>query len=214
MPVLGFLHTAEVHVETFDALVQYAAPDVDVVHLVAPDLLNAARQTSPTEITVVDAVREALDALSGQEPDVIVCTCSTIGVAAEMAAADVEAEVVRIDRPLARHVVTTCARVALVTAVESTLEPTMQVFDEEREDRASDAELVPVVAEGAWERFEAGDVDGYLDAIATAVDALEPGFDAVVLAQASMAGARDRVAKPERVHSTPVPVVEAALDLL
>lgn len=214
MPTLGFLHTAEVHVATFDALVAHAAPDVDVVHLVAPDLLADARATSPDDPEVVASIRQALADLERQEPDVVLCTCSTISGTAERLATDDGPDIVRIDRPLATNIVTTAAKAALVATVESTLGPTLALFEEERARRGGDTELVLVTCEEAWPHFEAHDLESYLHCIADCVDALDSSFDAVVLAQASMAAARDLVAKSERVHSSPVPALEAALELL
>jgi hypothetical protein len=214
VPTLGFLHTAEVHVETFDALVAHAAPDVDVVHLVAPDLLADARALGPDDPLVVDATRDALADLERQEPDVVVCTCSTISGVAELLETPDGPDIVRIDRPLATNIVTTAGKAALVATVESTLAPTLAVFEEERAARAGDTELVVVMCQRAWPHFEAGRIEQYLESIAHEVDALDDTYDAVVLAQASMAAARDLVAKPERVHSSPVPALEAALELL
>ena len=214
MPTLGFLHTADAHVATFDALVAHAADDVDVVHLVATDLLAAARASSPDDPAVVHSIEEALSDLETQEPDVIVCTCSTISGTVERLARPDGPDLLRIDRPLATHIVTTSAKAALVAAVESTLGPTAALFEEERALRGGDTELVIVPCPDAWDHWERGDVDGYLKAVAAVVDGLDASFDAVVLVQASMAAARDLVRRPERVHSSPIPAIEAALDLL
>lgn len=211
---MGFLHTAEVHVETFDGLVQYTAPDVDVIHLVAPDLLAHAQATTPDDQMVIEEVRSSLRTLEQQEPDVIVCTCSTISGTAELLATEFEADMVRVDRPLARHIVTTAAKAALVAAVESTLAPTLELFEDEREQRAGDTELELVHCDHAWDHFVAGDDEAYYDAIARVVDGLDSTYDAVVLVQASMAGAQALVARPERVHTSPLHAVEAALELL
>jgi len=214
VPLLAFLHTAEVHVETFDGLVAHAAPDVDVIHVVAPDLLSAARRRGLTDPEVRSAVEGAIAELEVHQPDVIVCTCSTISGLAEEAATSDGAAVIRVDRPLATHIVTTAERVALLATVESTLIPTLELFEDERERRGGDTELATKVVDGAWERFEAGDLDGYHRLIADAADALDGSWDAVVLSQASMAPARDLVTDPMRVHSSPVLAVEAALDAL
>ena len=214
MPLLAFLHTAEAHAETFDGLVAHAAPDVDVVHVVAADLLATARREAPDDEDLRAGVSATIAELEAHEPDVILCTCSTISGLAEGLATPDGATVVRIDRPLATHVVTTARRAALVTAVESTVGPTLHVFEEERERRGGDTELAVVTVDGAWSLFERGDVDGYHREVAVAVDDLDPGWDAVVLTQASMAPARDLVRDPSRVHSSPVLAVEAALDLL
>ncbi|MHC5705301.1 hypothetical protein OTC26_028190 [Streptomyces tirandamycinicus] len=65
------------------------------------------------------------------------------------------------------------------------------------------------LVEGAWERFESGDLDGYLDAVAAAVDAVREA-DVIVLAQASMADAAARATTPVPVLSSPRPGLAAA----
>ena len=212
--VLGFLHTAEVHVATFDSILREAAPDVDAIHLVAPDLLERARRVGLDEPALVADIGAALDDLGAQGVDVMVCTCSTIGGAAESLMAGDPDALVRIDRPMATHVVTTARRAALVAAVESTRAPTLALFQEERDLRGSDTEFELVALTEAWALFESGAIEDFHRAIAAGVDALGAEYDAVVLAQASMAGARAYVARPERIVSSPIFAVEAALELL
>ena len=95
----------------------------------------------------------------------------------------------------------------MVATVRSTLEPTVALIREEAAGRA--VELRTLLVEGAWERFEAGDRDGYLDAVAAAVDAVREA-DVIVLAQASMADAADRTTTAVPVLSSPRPGLRAA----
>ncbi|MEV0459868.1 hypothetical protein AB0H89_32355, partial [Catellatospora methionotrophica] len=55
---------------------------------------------------------------------------------------------------------------------------------------------------GAWDRFEAGDLDGYLDRIAAALGEVTDA-DVIVLAQASMAPAAERNATTVPVLASP-----------
>lgn len=199
MSKVGFLHTAEVHVGTFDALVGAAAT---TVHVVEPVLLERARRDGPTR-DVESGVRAALAGLAEAGAVVVVCTCSTLGPLAE-GAAGLPVPVLRVDRPMARHAVGLGPRIAVVAAVESTLVPTRELLVDE----AARAGVTPVLTEvcvpAAWARFEAGDTSAYLVAIADAARSAASGpppVDVVVLAQASMAGAVDLL------HDPPVPVL-------
>ena len=49
MPLMAFLHTAEVHVATFEALLA-DAPDVTTRHVVRPDLLALAQTQGLTAV--------------------------------------------------------------------------------------------------------------------------------------------------------------------
>jgi hypothetical protein len=189
---LTLLHTSPVHVATFDALRDDLAPGVELVHLVREDLLADARTDGP------EAVAERVATLVAAY-DTVLCTCSTIGGVAERAGA------LRVDRPLARAAAAyDDALVVVLAALESTLRPTLDLLAEEGVRDAS-----AVVVEGAWERFEAGDLDGYHRLVA---DEVERHRDAVVvLAQASMAPAAERSSHP-RVLSSPRLGLAAALE--
>ena len=51
---------------------------------------------------------------------------------------------------------------------------------------------IDLLCDRAWARFEAGDLEGYLDAIATELRRSAPLGDVLVIAQASMARAIER----------------------
>ena len=189
---LAFLHTADVHVATFSGLASEVAPGAMDVHLVDAQLLSDARRhglDAGLEARVLARLRE----LAVREPGAIVCTCSTIGGSAERLAQEIGTPVVRIDRPMAESAVAHGGRVALVVAVDSTLAPTRQLFEECATNAGSDVTLVDAPCLDAWERFEAGDHAGYLDRVAQHVRGLADDVDVAVLAQASMAPAADLV---------------------
>ncbi|AEV81585.1 hypothetical protein ACWT_0571 [Actinoplanes sp. SE50] len=192
MGTIGFLHTADVHVATFRALVGEVAPGWRDRHVVDPGLLADARAGLPVE----EGVRARLAELAGC--DVIVCTCSTIGPEAERAG------VLRGDRPMAQAAVAVGGRIAVAYAVESTREPTTALLLDA--DPAADLLLVPCLA--AWEYFESGDLPAYYRGIADQLRDVEA--DVVVLAQPSMAPAADLL--PGRsVLSSPRAAVVAAV---
>ncbi|WP_229076083.1 hypothetical protein [Actinoplanes sp. DH11] len=231
MSTIGFLHTAEVHVATFQRLVEELAPGCDTRHLVDASLLADARASGVTS-AIAERVRARLAELESDGAEVIVCTCSTIGAAAEEASemtgrpggasrepsgpsrasggtggasggtggasggpggAAVRVPVVRVDRPMADAAVTRGGRIAVVVAVASTTEPTMALLRESATAANAQVDLVAVPCLGAWRHFEAGEIERYHDEIAEHVRAVADGFDVVVLAQASMSPAAERL---------------------
>jgi hypothetical protein len=198
---VGFLHTAEVHVATFTELVAAADPGATAEHVVEPALLALARSGSPE---VGPGLRAALARLA--DADVVVCTCSTLGPLAESLGA------LRVDRPMAREAVRLGPRIAVVAALESTLEPTRALLLEEAAAELATPALEVVLAEGAWAAFEAGDPARYLELVAAAARSAALDADVVVLAQASMLGALDLLADlPVPVLASPPLAVRAAL---
>ncbi|MBU2982574.1 hypothetical protein KO498_12215 [Lentibacter algarum] len=171
---------------TFEALL----PELELEHIVRPELLEQARKLG------VEAVRDNVTAELSQlmeKHDAVMCTCSTLG-------ALVKAPVLRVDTPAmqaAAEAVT--GQVLLAICLESTRSATLALFDR----LAGNGRGKVLLCEAAWERFEAGDMQGYAAEIARTVEA-ESGFDAVVLAQASMAVAAPLLeAKGLRVFTTP-----------
>ena len=216
MPVtIGFLHTSPVHVATFDSLVANAPGAVSGTHIVDEELLTMARSIGCAHPLVADGVAAALARLVGEGADVIVCTCSTIGAAAE-SVPGIGVPVLRVDRPMAAAAVAAGRRIAVVAALESTLAPTAELLQEEsaRVGCAPMITLRPCLA--AWDRWEDGDLDGYHRAIAGHVNALGESFHVVVLAQASMLGALAFIdERPGRVVlASPSSAVQAALAIV
>ncbi|MFC9897997.1 hypothetical protein ACFVMC_30270 [Nocardia sp. NPDC127579] len=178
MPVIGFLHTADQHVSTFRALLAEIAPAVSDRHVVDGSLLDNARAGLP----YTEDLRDRLDELA--EADVIVCTCSTIGGEAER----VDPSVLRVDRALAAAVVG-YARVGVVTALESTRQPTGLLLAEQAAAACVTPTFIDAPCFDSWEHLETGDLSSYHRAIADHVLSITADVDVVMLAQASMAPA-------------------------
>lgn len=201
---LALLHTSAVHVPVFVSLRDEAHQGLELRHLVAEELLARARSDGPD--AVADEVRALLDQAVARGARAVLCTCSTSGAVAERAGAGVP--VLRVDRPMAAAAVAAGPRVVVLAALESSLEPTVALVEEEARSAGRPVHVRTVLVEGAWALFEAGDTDGYVRAVAAAAHAVT-GADAIVLAQASMAGARHLTATSTAVLSSPGPGLAA-----
>ncbi|MGW0819297.1 aspartate/glutamate racemase family protein [Streptomyces viridiviolaceus] len=198
--MLALLHTSPVHVPVFDALRDEAHPGLELRHLVDAGLLDRARREGPEAVT--DAVLAALRRAVDDGARAVLCTCSTIGGVAEAAAERAGVPVLRVDRPMAAAAVAAGPRVVVLAALESTLTPTAALIEEEAGRAGRPVEVRTHLVDGAWSRFEAGDAEGYLRLVAAAADSVTAA-DAIVLAQASMAPAR------ELTRATTVPVLSS-----
>ncbi|MFG2832622.1 aspartate/glutamate racemase family protein [Streptomyces sp. NPDC048434] len=186
--MLALLHTSPVHVPVFDALRDEEAPGLAMHHLVRPELLDRARAQGPD--AVVDDLSAELAAAARHGARAALCTCSTIGSVAETAGAALGLPVLRVDRPMAAAAVATGPRIAVLAALESTLVPTKALITQEAGRAGRGITVRTVLVPGAWERFEAGDSDGYLAAVASAAQEIRDA-NVIVLAQASMAPAAE-----------------------
>ena len=189
---LALFHTAESNRELFGALAAELAPDVPVTHIVDEGALRevCARGavTPALRRRVCDTLLGALDAGARA----VVCTCSSLGAITAVAAQLAERPVLRIDRPLAEAAVAHGAHIVVAATLPTTLAPTRELIREVAAAANKAITLTDVLCADAWERFQAGDREGYLDAIADELRRSATHGDVLVLAQASMARAIER----------------------
>ncbi|MFF3492220.1 aspartate/glutamate racemase family protein [Streptomyces sp. NPDC002795] len=204
---LTLVHTSPVHVPVFDALRDADHPGLELRHVVREELLVRAATEGPEAVT--DQVRTLLEAAVADGADAVLCTCSTLGAVAEGLALEAGVPVLRVDRPMAARAVAEGEQVAVVATVRSTFGPTLDLVEEEAARAGRAVDVRTVFVEGAWERFLAGDRDGYLALVAEAVDSITDA-DVVVLAQASLADAAERARTALPVLSSPRPGLLAA----
>ena len=209
MPRIVCLHTAESNVAVFDAaLDELNLASVDLRHIVRADLLAAAERAGKLTPAIVAQTAIAL-LQSCDEADVVLLTCSTLGPAAEAAMETASIPVMRVDAALAHEAVKDGGRIAVLCAVETTVEPTKHLFEEAA--RETGAEIAVHLVPHAWEAFKVGDRDRYLATIAQAADeAMRSGATRVALAQESMAGAAALVAADQKPLNSPMAGLAAA----
>lgn len=189
-----FVHTSPVHVATFEQLVRGEAPEMTTKHVVVEQLLSDAQTTSTDDPDLVERIHLAMTDAACDGATVVVCTCSTIGGAAERVSSRDRFRAMRVDRPMADLAVTSGARLLIVAALESTLAPTARLLQESADALGRNVEIRSLLVRDAWTHFERGDRDAYVRTIADAVRKAVDSIDAVVLAQASMANASELLA--------------------
>ncbi|MCD9148067.1 hypothetical protein [Pseudophaeobacter flagellatus] len=189
MPDLTLFHTAEVHVASFDAL----APQAQLAHVVRPDWLTRAQTGMTAELRL--EISAAIEATSGP----VLCSCTTIGAVAEAAGAT------RIDWPMMQRAAEIGGPVMMAYCLDSTRAPSTALLERAFAERGSAAEIRTLPLPRLWHHFTNGDSALFHAEIASQVEtslALAADTSCVVLAQASMAGAKDLL-----LHRTVLPVL-------
>ncbi len=218
---LTFLHTSPAHIETFERLVKASAPEVRTSHVVAEDLLADAQVVGADDPSLVARIQKAMtDAAETGAAEtgaswVVVCTCSTIGGAAERTPTNGRFNALRIDRAMAERAVRSGPDILVVAALESTLRPTIDLIRESAASLGREVTVRHLVVEDAWRHFMRGDREAYVAAVAEAIRREPVAADVVVLAQASMASAAERLQDlGVEVLSSPALGVRDVLDRL
>lgn len=186
---IAFLHTAQIHVETFESLFSQIDETIDLEHCVAPELLERARAHGLESVR--EDVTKTLMTLS--RADAVVCTCSTLGPLADDAA-ESAGHIFRIDRPMMEQACLDGTNILVAICLDSTRKATLDLLEDcaRRLNRKISPRLV--ICADAWPHFEAGDMDAFALQIAAEIKSAlsgNPRIDSIVLAQASM-----RVAEP------------------
>lgn len=190
-PTIAFLHTSPVHVPTFSALLESINPGATSLHFVDELLLRDARAQGAATPAIVLRVQEAVRAAAASGATTVVCTCSTIGAAAEGTPTDGKFSSKRIDRAVANAAALAGPNILVVAALQSTLAPTSALVRDSARKLGLRVSLTEWLVSCAWQHFEEGRLNTYYAEIEAAVrnQLLEPNV--VVLAQASMAPAAE-----------------------
>lgn len=190
-PAIAFLHTAAIHIETFNALASELAPGMAISHAVREDLLCAAEKAGRVTPALDMRTQEALLALADGGARVVVCTCSTIGASAEAAAGEADIPILRIDRPMADLAVREGRRIGICACLPSTVENTRRLILDSAARQRHDCEIETFVFDDVWTAFREGRLADYHEGIAARLERASRDVDVLVLAQASMAPAAE-----------------------
>ena len=192
MTRLAFIHTVGTLPPTFEALVAGLDPAIETVHVVDETLLQdaiaAGAVPAETAARLERHVRGALDTGA----DRVVVTCSSMGGATEALAARTAWPLDRIDEAMVDRALEIGTRIGVLATLRSTLEPTAALV--RRRAAGRPVEVIPRLAEGAFEALKAGDTDRHDDLVRGAFRSLLGSVDVIVLAQASMARVADSIA--------------------
>ncbi|MDP1627021.1 aspartate/glutamate racemase family protein [Parvibaculum sp.] len=186
---IAFLHTAAIHIETFNALRDEFAPGLAIAHAVREDLLIAAEKAGGLTPATSLRTQEALLALAQGGARVVVCTCSTLGEAAEQAAREADVPVMRIDRPMADRAVRDAGRIGICATLAPTLAPTRDLIASSAARAGRDCDIREFLFDDVWPAFREGRLDDYYEGVAARLSDASKHVDLLVLAQASMAPA-------------------------
>jgi hypothetical protein len=208
--MLTFFHTTASNETLFRGLLAEMGPEIPSRHVLAADLLDRAiaqgRITADIAADVKARMRTALD----DGAWMLLCTCSTLGTCADQMN---DPRVMRIDRAMAQRATAADGRVLVAACVASTLEPTVKLLRESIPPGQTETPRIEtLLMADLWPHFQLGETMVYWQGIAERLRQKASAFDCIVLAQASMAGAADRLSDlPIPVLSSPRIGMEAAI---
>ena len=214
---LALLHTSHVLIPMFSALCKQTIPDVAIFHMVDESLIKntiaAGALTKATARRLLALIQNAREAGA----DAVLVTCSSIGPAVPVAREVFDFPVLRVDEAMAEEAVRQGARIGVMATLPTTLEPTVTLLRETAGAQSRRIDVVPCLCDKAFNAVIAGDKETHDRLVCAALVQLIDTVDVVVLAQASMASAVDRIppeARLKPVLSSPGSAVSRAREVL
>lgn len=190
------IYTASALVEPCKRLFAERLPGVELVNIVDDQLIFDINRAGSIDDDLAARTIGYFHSADHAHPDVIFCTCSSIGEVADRASTEVDSRVLKIDEPMIEEAVSRAGRIGVLATLASTLEPTIRFVKRKAREAGRAVEVIQGLASGAFEAAVAGRVSDHDDRIVeTAKGLLDEDVEIFVLAQGSMARIEERLAK-------------------
>jgi Asp/Glu/hydantoin racemase len=184
---LALIHTSATLVPVFSQLCREKLPQLDTFNIVDDSLVRQIGEQGGITPSIARRVAGYIESAAAGGADFILVTCSSIGPAVEMAAANCPVPVLRVDQPMADLAVRTGRRIGVIATLPTTLNPTAELVRRRAEAAGRPVELKMRLCEGAFAALMAGRAADHDQQVRSALGELAGEVDVVVLAQASMA---------------------------
>jgi Asp/Glu/hydantoin racemase len=191
---VAFVHTVGFLAEEFRRLMRTELPDVDCFHTMNESLLqDLLRGEEPALVyrRVVEQILLAGDA----KASLIVMTCSSTSPAVDIARRLVKIPILKIDDPMAAEAVRIGTRIGLMCTATSTVTPSTALLQAHADEQGRQVSIHVEVNAPAYAALMSGDRAAHDALVLEAATKLAREVDVLVLAQASLAPLRDRLAE-------------------
>lgn len=156
------------------------------------DVIRDGGVSDLTEKRLLSLFEEALMA----KPDLVVCTCSSIGDVADKAAAmHPEAKIIRIDHAMAEYAVEHFEKIAVMATLTTTITPSCRLVERLAEKKGKHVQVISATAEGAFANLIGNKPDEALQCMKDCAVKLCKDAQVLLLAQASMGNFAEELSK-------------------
>ena len=200
----------------FAQLAKEHLPGFTIFHMSDESLIRNTMAAQGLTKTTVRRLGQMVGSAHEGGADAVMVTCSSIGAAVPLVQEMYDFPVLRIDEAMAEIAVQTGRRIGVAATVRTTLEPTIALLKATADRAQREVEIVPSLAEGAFEAVLAGDTARHDELVKAELAGLMKKADIIVLAQASMArvvAGMDTSGGPP-ILSSPEPALKRARTLL
>ena len=165
------------------------------------EALNMIIREGKVTDEINERIQKLYDRAAEEKPDVIVCTCSSIGETCSEAAERLSVPVVRIDEAMAEKAVAAGKRIAVMATLESTVDPTCRLIERVADEQGKEVTVSKIVMKDVLQMLFTGKIREALGRVVEEAKRAEAEADVLLLAQASLDSAK---AFLEKACSIPV----------
>lgn len=191
MPTLAMIHTVGWYgsaiTEPFTRPWLEQNPGCHVINIMDDSLLAESLQHGGPTNAVIERMQHYVSAAVLAGADVVMSTCTTMGVATERARANCPVPLFNIDEPMAHEAVRAGSRLGIFATVPTSVPATRRLLEREAKAIGKHIQIESVLNESAFAALVAGDRAGHNRIVHAELDRLAARVDVIVLGQVSLA---------------------------
>lgn len=186
MKTVAAVHTGVFMVDLIKGLFAEILPGTKLINIVddsiVAEAVKAGRVTPAIARRLISYYQAGVDAGA----DLIFNTCSSVGEVSELGAQQLQVPMFRIDVPMAIRAVESANSIGVLATLPTTLGPTVRLVKAQSTRLEKPVKILEGLAEGAFDKFMAGDSAGHDQMILDTAVRIADQVDIFILAQASM----------------------------
>lgn len=186
---LAVLHTSFVFINVEPVLKNQfneLLPDVQIIDFIDSDVLAAVNREGGINQSHIRRMVHLAQAAEDAKADLIFSACSSLGPAIDIARKLVETPIIKIDDPMTQKAVASADTIGIMATVPTTLNPTVNLLNQQAEIQHKPIQVKPYLVDGAWDVLMSGDRTRYEKMVLDGAKTLAPQVELIILAQASM----------------------------
>lgn len=195
MKRITLLHTVKSIYNSFPKMLEDAFGEkLEITNIVDEILISNTQKKGSFTQWNMDRLLSDMKVAEEEDSDVLVVTCSSLSPYAIELSSKLNKKVITIDNAMCRMAAEQGSRILVLATASTTVDPTVNKIHQELAKLGKSAEVVSSLRTDAMDALKKGDVETH-DRILSEEASKFQGCDLVVLAQASMATAKEKVSK-------------------
>lgn len=182
------IHTSLVSMQDLKDLFAEIAPEAELYNIMDDSFLPEVRANGGVTPNVVKRMTAYFQMAEAAGADLIFNQCSSVGEAADVAAATVTVPVVKVDEAMARMALSFGSKVSMIATLPTTLDPSVRLVERTAAALGKEVTVKRCLVDGAFDvLFYEKNAQKHNEMVIEAINAeAETDADVILLAQGSM----------------------------